>query len=54
MEMFCQSGHLSPLFWLEASCIGARRGVVLAKPQERVALGPSASKHLPEQTQSEV
>lgn len=52
--MFCQSGHLLLFFWQEASSIGARSGVVLAKPQDRVALGPSASKHLPEQTQSEV
>lgn len=52
--MFCQSGHLPLFFWQEVSSIGAKSGVALAKPQDRVALGPSASKHLPEQTQSEV
>lgn len=54
MATFCQSGHLPLFFWQEVSSIGAKSGVVLAKPQDRVALGPSASKHLPEQTQSEV
>lgn len=39
--------------FLVASVV-ARSWVVLAKPQDRVALGPSASKHLPEQMQSKV